>query len=278
MGTWWNMLTLEQLRALTDEQITRQVNERLAPQGPLGGQIFAQPADFIAAQFYVNELDRRENHRINAERDRIERRRRWIDLGLEILIVVLIGVEIFLGIQAGHQQSRQAAKELEAFGNLQTILANLQKSSQATADTLAQLKTATDSINLATQGQLAVSYDPSVTVKFDAMHKLDVLNNGRTNITLWGSLIQGEGQVFLKVPSVLPPNGGYEFNAEALYSQLAEKFQKTGTVSLKYEVYVKNELGTKFVVDCTLTFLSDNFGQRLVTQINAISRRDWQTK
>jgi len=57
-----------------------------------------------------------------------------------------------------------------------------------------------------------------------------------------------------------------------------EKFQKVGTVSVKYDVYMKNELGNKFVVDCTLTFLSDNFGMRIVTQINSISRRDWQTK
>jgi hypothetical protein len=278
MGGVWNMLTLEQLRQLSDEQVAQRVNERLVPLGAPVQGAFVQPADFLAAQYYVGELDRRENLRVNVERDRIETKRRRIDLLLEGLIVALIGVEIFLGIQAGHQQSRQAAKELEAFGNLQTVLANLQQSSQATADTLAQLKTATDSINLATQGQLAVSFDPSVAVKFDAMHKLDVLNNGRTNITLWGSLIEGEGPVFLKVPSVLPPNGGYEFNSETLYSQLAEKFRQTGTVSVKYEVYVKNELGTKFVVDCTFTFLKDNFGERLVAQINAISRRDWQAK
>jgi hypothetical protein len=232
----------------------------------------------LAAQFYVNELDRRENLRANAERDKIETRRTRIDLGIELLIVILIGVEIFLGIQAGRQQSRQATQELKAFSDMQLVLSSLQKSSQATADTLVQLKTATDSINVATKGQLAVSYDPSVVVKFEATHKLDVINNGRTNITLWGSAIEGQGPVFLKVPSVLPPNGGYEFNAEPLYSQLNERFTRSGTVSVKYEVYLKNEPGAKFVVDCTLTFLSDNFGQRIVTQINSISRRDWKAK
>jgi hypothetical protein len=278
MGGVWNMLTLEQLQRLNDEEITRQVNERLAPHARVGAPYFGQPADFIAAQFYVSELDRRESRRVNAERDRIETRRRRVDLGLELLIVVLIGLELILGIWAGRQQSKYAAQELKAFGDMQQVLSNLQQSSQATADTLTQLRTATDSINLATKGQLAVSYDPSVIVKFGATHKMDVLNNGRTNITLWGSAIQGEGPMFLKVPSILPPNGGYEFDAEALFGQLSKKFEKVGTVSVKYDVYVKNELGTKFVVDCTLTFINDNLGERVVTQINAISRRDWQTK
>lgn len=278
MGGVWNMLTLEQLQRLSDEEITRQVNERLAPNGSIGVPFLGQPADFIAAQFYVSELDRRENRRVNAERDRIETKRRRIDLGLELLIVVLIGLELILGIRAGAQQSKYAMQELKAFAAMQQVLSNLQKSSQATADTLTQLKTATDSIKAATQGQLAISYDPSVIVKFAAAHKLDVLNNGRTNITLWGSAIEGQSPVFLKVPSVLPPTGGSEFDAEALYAQLLARFEKAGPVSVKYDVYVKNELGSKFVVDCTLTFVNDNFGERIVTQINAISRRDWQSK
>lgn len=233
---------------------------------------------FLAAQFYVNELDRRESRRADEERDRIETRRHRVNLAIEGLIILLIGAEIMLAIGAGHQQSKQATQELQTFGAMREVLSNLQNSSQATADTLMQLKTATDSIKAATQGQLAASYDPSVVVKFDAAHKLDVLNNGRTNITLWGSTIRGQEPVFLKVPSVLPPGGGYECDAEALYTQLSARFEKAGTVSIKYDVYLKNELGVKFMVDCTLTFVNDNFGQRIVTQVNAISRHDWQSE
>jgi len=279
MGDAWNMLTLEQLQVLSNEEIVQQVNERLAPGGVPGLTSMAQPGDVIAAQFYMGELDRRENRRVNAQRDRLDTKRRRIDLGLELLIVVLIGLELILGVLAGRQQSKYNAQELKAFAAMQQVLSTLQISSQATADTLGHLESATQSIKTATQGQLAVSYDPSVMVRFDIGHKLDVMNNGRTNITLWGSVIEGQRPYFLKVPSVLPPNAGYEFDGgESLYAQMLARFEKEGPVSVGYDVYVKNELGTKFVANCTLTFINDSFGQRIVTKLNAIARRDWQGK
>jgi len=278
VGGVWNLLTLEQLQQLSDEQITRRVNDLLSPNGGIGNPFMAQPADFIAAQFYVSELDRRENRRANAERDRIETKRRRVDLGLELLIVAIIGLELILAIWGAHQQSKDAAQELKALADMEGVLSNLQQTSQATANTMTTLEKTTETMNGAIQNQLALSYDPSVLVKYTPTHQLDVLNNGGTNITLWGSKLGDQAPVFLKVPSVLPRNAGYEFDAEAMYNQFFERFQKEGSVSVPYEIYVKNDLGRKYLVDCTLTSVTGSYGVTIVTQVNGIIPREWGKK
>jgi hypothetical protein len=146
-----------------------------------------QPSDVVAAQFYMSELDRRENRRSDAERDRIETKRRRVDLGLETLIVLLIGLEIFLSLWGYQQQSKDAARELQAFHDMQVVLSNLHDTSKATADSMKTLESTTETMNTGVQNQLGLSYDPSVTVKFEPTEKLNVLNNGRTKITLWGA-------------------------------------------------------------------------------------------
>jgi hypothetical protein len=129
--TIWRLITIEELRNLGDEQIIQKVNEALVPPGA-GPISLMQPADVVAAQFYMSELDRRENRRANTERDRIDTQRRRVDLLLELLIVALIGVEIVLSILAQRQQSRDAAQELRAFSDMQVVLSNLRDTSKAT--------------------------------------------------------------------------------------------------------------------------------------------------
>lgn len=199
---------------------------------------------------------------------------------MELFVISLILAEIIvavgLALWGGRQQASEVKSQLEALHSVQSVLSNLQDSSKATADTLVQLKAVTDSMNVATHGQLAVSYDPSILVKYIATQKLEIRNNGHTNITLWGTRLGSEPPYFLRAPSVLPPNGGHEFDADTIFEQLQGRFQKEGSVSVPYEVYVKNELGRKFVIDCTLTFVSGNFGMSIVTQINGISRQEWR--
>ena len=71
------------------------------------------------------------------------------------------------------------------------------------------------------------------------------------------------------------PNGGYEFDAEAVYAELSQKVARGSSLSMPYEVYIKNELGTEFVLDCTVTAVWENDGIRIYTQLNRISRRSW---
>jgi hypothetical protein len=81
------------------------------------------------------------------ERGRSRRWRERITLSLEIVVVLLIGWEIYLG----HQQERLQSRN---FKEQQQVLTNLQTSSAATAKTLTSLQSATESMNTILQMQL----------------------------------------------------------------------------------------------------------------------------
>jgi hypothetical protein len=111
---------VEEFEKLSKPDLRRLANEyfqRADSAGPLDG-----PAYLLRAQFYLHELDRREDSRISLR-----------DLVLEIVVIVLIGAEIALGIWEGRQQSA-------AFNGVTTILNNLEASSEATAKTLTSLQ------------------------------------------------------------------------------------------------------------------------------------------
>jgi hypothetical protein len=105
------------------------------------------------AQFYMRELEHRADSRVSIR-----------DLILEIIVIALIGWEIYMGYR---QEANQAAQ----FGSQQKIFQNLEKSSEATAGTLTALQTTTENMNGALQKQLALFYDVSVNVVFNAETK-----------------------------------------------------------------------------------------------------------
>lgn len=252
MGGVWNLLTLEQLQGLSDEEITGRVNNLLVPPG-LGNRAFlAQPADFIAAQFYVSELDRRELRRTNAERDRIETRRRRVDLAIEGLIVLLIGVEIVLGIQTGHQQTKDAAAQVAAQQSIQTVLSQMEITSAATAKTMTTLEATTETMSGSLQKQVALFYDVQVNVIYDENTKsLIVMNNGRTNISLWSQRVGDEGDPILtyKKPDIVPPVGTYGIPLGDALKTLAAAMPKGQTHAYSFTFWVKNERQDKFTVN-----------------------------
>jgi hypothetical protein len=266
MGAARSMLTLEQLQKLSDEQISAQVNERLTP--PLGGLLdLGQPADFIAAQFYVGELDRRENRRANAERDRVETRRHRIDLGIDLLIVALIGVEIFLGISAGLQQSRQAAKELKASGDLLAVLSDLQRSSQATAATLEALKGTTESMNEHTKKQLELNYEPSLLVTPAHQSGNDVLevrNNGRTSITIIGVKARNDVCTLEKPMTISSAVSGFLESSFVLDRTIRRVVTSGGSSPLT--IYFRTETGQEFKHEALVNRLPVVEGARVEIQ------------
>lgn len=251
MGVLWNLLTLEQLQQLGDEEITRRVNNLLVPPGA-GNRFAAQPVDFIAAQFYVSELDRRENRRTNKERDRIETRRRRVDLLIEFLIVVLIGLEIVLGIHASRQQTKDAAAQVAAQQSMQTVLRQMEITSAATAKTMTALEATTETMNGSLQKQVALFYDVQVNVVYNEnTKKLVIINNGRTNISLWSQRVGDEGAMAItyKKPDLVPPAGTYELPMDDAIKIMAAVLPKDQTRPFTFTFLIKNEKQEKFTVN-----------------------------
>jgi hypothetical protein len=253
-------MTLEELNKLSKKELRQKTNEAFAQTKASYVGRTERDKYYAEARFYIDELERRSTSWISIR-----------DLILEIFVIALIGWEIHMG----YRQESQQAKD---FDKQQIVLKNMETSSEETAKLLQSLDHSMESTKNAVQGQLAVFYDPSVLVRFIPTERLNVLNNGHTNITLWGSKFGKESAIFLEVPNVLPPNGGYEFHAEGMYRQLSEKLRNGQNLSMPYEIYIKNELGHKFVVECTLTPIMDNLQVAVMTQINAIAPREWQKK
>jgi hypothetical protein len=89
------------------------------------------------------ELNRREDQRAQAERDRIENERWQIDQRNERIIIGMIGVEIILpiglAIWGDRRQTEHVNKQLDALKNMQVALVKLEETSKATADAMIAL-------------------------------------------------------------------------------------------------------------------------------------------
>ena len=159
-------------------------------------------ATFFEAQFYMQELDRRSGS--------------WIarrDFWLEIAVIVLILFEIVLGIYGTKLAMKQGVDEDNLMNRQNVILTNLQQSTadtattmkglaeltktmgdntSATAKTLLSLRSTTQEMNKAVQYQLALFYDPAITLIYDsAQNRALFQNTGRTGLTLDDLYVDG---------------------------------------------------------------------------------------
>lgn len=238
------LVTMEELKKLNDEAIIERINARIAP--PTNSEVFSFTlTDVVGAQFYIDELDRREKLRADKERDRIETKRWRIDLRYERWIVFLIILEIIFAVllagRADKNQSRSFEQELKALGGMQKVLGQMQESSKATTEAL-------DRLNDKLQRELDLTYEPSLNVVFDrAKGSLEIENKGKANIELWHERFNG--RLNSEKHPILITTGWP--NRVSLPSGLMKGIAKgnmTGTVVL----YLKTEAGKEYAAVCTL--------------------------
>jgi hypothetical protein len=261
MGGVWNMLSLEQLRQLSDEEVTQRVNERLFPLGTSVRGAFVEPADFLAAQYYVNELDRREKRRADEERDAIETERWRTDLRYERWIVALIIVEVilagFLTWWTDDRQSKAAQMELEALQSVQQVLSHLEDSSKATADTMKAERQIMEGMKASLDKQVGLFYDVQLNLIYNqGTKKLVLINSGRGNVTVWAQELGPPDSAFITYPKevVISPGNTLETPVDAMLKKLSGIVAKDGNIHYTFAYLVKNEKGEKF------TFAGDVYG------------------
>jgi hypothetical protein len=170
----------------------------------------------------------------------------WVsirDFILEIVVIGLIGWEIILGYQQEKQQNQVAA----------TIAA----------------------MNTAVQQQLTLSYEVSVTPLWDgSIKKLTVVNNGRTNIALWGSKFDDES-VNIEDSRMIAPLGTYTIFAESLYNKILSKTPKGSNQFFPFNLYIKNERGEQFIQYCVIGTLWKNGTLNLAIQVVSLEPTRW---
>lgn len=223
-----------------------------------------KPALLLEAQFYIQELGRREDSRI-ARRD----------FRMELVVIFLIGLElvaaVVLAIWGGREQDRANQKQLTALGQVQGNLSNLNESSKATADTLTQLKAVTETMNGAIQKEVALFYDIRVNIVYEQGSKtLLVINNGRTSVTLWGVKVGDDKVLMMIAPQIMPPSGSYNFTFEGYQKALADTLAKGTSKDLVFVLLVSSEKKEHFTIHATLTALWQGDTLSFNTHINEI--------
>jgi hypothetical protein len=161
---------------------------------------------------------------------------------LELLIVVLIGIEIILAIGGDRQRSKDAAMELRAFSDMQVVLSNLKESSKATASLLEQ--------------ELDLEYTLSINVEYDGSESIRVFNNSRSEAILGGVLVDG---VIRKIkdgrPFVIADHNMVPINLGEYNPRLREKGAgNTKPFIFPIEIYISNARGQEFVWKGRLTW------------------------
>jgi len=142
---------IESVRKLSHKELRNKANQSLAAlesSAPQERDLLSYKADI-----YVRELDRRRDYWS------------WVstrDLILEIIVIGLIGWEIIMGYQQEKMQSKN-------FADQQVVLKNLKDTSKDTADTLASLKSTTETMNQSVQ-RSAIATEANAATTAQTLH------------------------------------------------------------------------------------------------------------
>lgn len=215
----------------------------------------------LQAQFYMRELEERANSWVSIR-----------DLVLEIVIIVLIGWEIYLGYQQGHQFS-------DAFTKVQSTLSGLQTSSAATANTLTALQSTTETMSGAIQKELELFYDVYVGIVYDNQsEKLTLVNLGRTNAQIWGNKFWNETSVLDKEGRTISPNGTFTIDASGIVQVISSKIPVGVNQFIPCDLFLKSEDGTKYTEHFYFATNWKDGKLFLTTQIVYIRRQNWPSQ
>ena len=221
------------------------------------------PTLLLTAQFYLQELDRRQANRDRQDTTlerRHDQRIAWRDLFLEIIVILLIGGEIALAIKQGRDEDQLMDKQ-------NAILTRLQESSADTARTMQRVVDTTTSMSTATELQLGLQYKVDLAIAYDPSTKhIDLQNNGRTAITLTGTQLSRQSLHMLPQPHLIAGNGGrYSIPADTFVAELTDKVPFGTTATIPFSVYVHSQLGTPYVIRAEFAATNDQRGLTILT-------------
>ncbi len=191
------------------------------------------PAYLMEAQFYMRELEHRRDSWVSIR-----------DLLLEIVVILLIGWEIWMGYRSEDLQTKNFKAEKEVFDNVKT-------SSGATADTLVAAKGTMEAMKLSLEKQVALFYDVQVNVIYnEGTKELILINNSRSNVTVWAHRVGVDSapmQKYLK-PVVITPTGTLEFGLDEYGKQISGQLPKGASQTFRFTFFVKNEKQERFTL------------------------------
>jgi hypothetical protein len=169
-------MLFDEFEKATPEQLRHRAKECF--NAAMRPQVFGDSSNvtsLLEAQFYMQELDRREAEEAGKHTRWIENRDFW----LETVVIILIGAEIILSIWGIRLAIQEGRDEQTLMNKQNAVLDNLAKSSAATANALQTLQGTTDAMNTAVHNQLARTSLPNIWTSFLLpKHQISIANRG----------------------------------------------------------------------------------------------------
>lgn len=234
-------MTLEEFENASEQELRQRANDCFARSVNAGTG--DKPYLYLEAQFYINEIQRRQHEGERGEDTRIANRDFWLDVFIIVLILAEIGIGIW-GIVISIREGREQAQLIKTQTD---ILGNLRASTESTAKALKE--------------QLDIQYRVFLNPLYDGAGRIQVINNSKTEVSLWG--------VKLGTKTPLMRRGGPLTIAEHTEgaiplldydSKLFDKVPKTSPVAFPLEFYLKNAINEEYVWKGQLTLERQNGG------------------
>jgi hypothetical protein len=163
----------------------------------------------------------------------------WIEkrsLLLEISVIVLILIEIILSVYGIRLAITEAKADAIVMDKQNTILNNLQTSTQATASLLGQ--------------ELDLEYTLAINVEYDGGDYIRVFNNSRAEASLAGINVDG---ILARIkngrPTVIADHNMVPINLTEYNPKLREKMTSSSgkPITFPIEIYLSNARGKEFI-------------------------------
>jgi hypothetical protein len=227
-------MTFDECEAATNEDLRREAKRCFDLYGSGGVGSLDKPQLVLEAQFYMQELGRREDSKI-AHRDFL----------MELIVIFLIGLELLaavgLAVWGEREQTQEVNQQLSAFGKMQDVLSKLQESSEATAQTLNSQQSIMQSMN----GRLAVELGrmSQISLNFSLSGtKASISNQGNVDLQFWGFKVADMTTRMNKRPTLLKRSASIEVDGIASDIHKALKGDMV-------QVYIRDDFNNEFVAE-----------------------------
>ncbi len=276
-------MNLDELSQMSVEELRRTANERL---GALDGAGMLDRGPILSeAQFYIDEIERR-----SAESERRKQSRVGVrDLILELVVIILIGLELYFGIVGGNKQlavlqtlKTSADQQLGVLQNLNTsagetakIMRSLREEQDIVLATQQQTLQLTAQMNGALQTQLGLNFAPALTLVYDESKKLlNLQNYGKTNLFLWGVKENGVTEMFPQ-PRIVAPTTEFSFPADSILTRESPRVPKGNAEAFPLDVYLKTANGKKYLATYSVIAIWKNDALTLNVQHIGMKQENW---
>jgi hypothetical protein len=131
-----------------------------------------------------------------------------------------------------------------------------------------------DQIN---ENLLDLNYVPEVTITYGAK-QINILNGGKTSVTLWGNKLDNEPKDFEGPPRIIAPGAFYYIPAGKFEQEVVAKLGPHGQAFVPFDVYIETENHRKYTVKGLFLCKTVKGSLSVRAQTLSIMASDWSKR